>query len=466
MSKATEAVMPGEMAGVFKAGAARVDITPPPGTLINGDFIAHYASEIHDPLYAKAIVCNGQGAIAALVIVDICAMKREFIKTVKKKITDATGILPENILLAATHTHAGGAVEDLLLGACDLAYRLYLPERILLAVQLAQQRLRPAKIAFGSAEAPEHVVCRRYFMKAGYRSKNPVTGQDDAIKTNPIGDEHQIDRPVADTDPGIAYLAIKGLDDEWIALLGNYSMHYVGDFAPGTITADYFGVFSEQVGIRLNAGDQFVGILSNGTSGDTNIWDFLHPNRYPEALHEKSRLIGTSLAEKVVHSLDNAEWDLRPSLATQYAEITVGIRKPSADELYASRKLVKESAYEKIAGNADDLKQIYAREQVLLNEYPDAAPFPVQVFKIGKGMIGALGGEFFSETGLWLKQQVGGHYFTITICNDYVGYVPPMHAFELGGYETWRCRTSFLDTEAESLIRNALASLIKKLISA
>lgn len=369
-------------------------------------------------------------------------------------------------MLAATHTHAAGSVEDLLLGACDLSYRLRLPDKILLAVKKAKERLRPAKIAFGNADAPEHVVCRRYFMKAGYRFKNPVTGEYDKIKTNPIGDEHQIERPVSDTDPQIAYLAIRGLDDEWIALLGNYSMHYVGDFVPGTITADYFGVFSEQVALKLNTGDQFLGMLTNGTSGDANIWDFLHPERYPKALHEKSWLIGTSLAEKVARSLETAEWDLQPSLTSMYEEINVRVRKPSAEETDAAAKRIKGAEYEKLTGSVADLEQIYAREQVLLSAYPDEMSFPVQVFKIGKGMIGALGGEFFSETGLWLKQQAGGHYFTVTICNNYVGYVPPAHEFELGGYETWRCRTSFLDTEAESLIRNTMASLIKKLSNA
>ena len=40
---------------LFKAGAARLDITPSLGTLINGDFLPHRATYIHDNLFVKAI---------------------------------------------------------------------------------------------------------------------------------------------------------------------------------------------------------------------------------------------------------------------------------------------------------------------------------------------------------------------------------------------------------------------------
>jgi hypothetical protein len=108
------------------------------------------------------------------------------------------------------------------------------------------------------------------------------------------------------------------------------------------------------------------------------------------------------------------------------------------------------------------MQALYAREQIMLNEYPDTLDFPVQAIKIGEGVIGALGGEFFSETGLTLKKNAGfPHYFTITMANGYVGYVPPAHELEKGGYETWRCRTSCLEEKAESIIREKLLKFIQ-----
>lgn len=450
--------MPGQ---TFTAGAAKTDITPPLGTFINGDFITHYANNIHDPLYSKALVLQNEQTVIALVVVDICIMPKDFLDEVKSAIQIQAGINPKNILISSTHTHAAGSVEGILLGAPDLPYRKKLKGLIVRSVQQAKQNVRPAKIAFGSADAPEHVVCRRYYMKEGYEARNPLTGGVDKVKTNPIGAEDQIIERVAPTDTRLNYLAVKGMDDKWISVLGNYSMHYVSDWPNGTITADYFGFFASQIAAKLDAGDDFVGILSNGTSGDANIWDFLQPDRYPAAFFKKSEMIGTDLAEKVFQSLNNIEWETDPLLSVKYEELAVPVRKPTFDELESAKEIIITTDYEKVEANEDGLKRLYAREQVLLNEYPDIVAFPLQVIKIGSGVIGGMGGEFFSETGLWLKENISQHkYFTITMANGYFGYVPPEHEIEAGGYETWRCRTSYLNSE--SRIRNKLLELTKQ----
>ncbi|MFD1140265.1 hypothetical protein ACFQ4C_04065 [Larkinella insperata] len=445
----------------FQAGAARVDITPPLGTLINGDFITHYARFIHDPLYAKALVLQQGKTTLALVIVDICAMPKDLLDEVKIALQNETGLLPQQVLIASTHTHAAGSVASLLLGAADLPYRQKLPALLIESVKAALQHRRPAKIGFGAVDVPEHVVCRRFFMKEGYQALNPVTGGLDGVKTNPFGDEQQIDRRVAPVDPQVSFLAVKGLDDQWISVLANYSLHYVGDWENGTITADYFGVFSEEIGRLLQAGPGFVGMMSNGTSGEANIWDFLDPDRYPKAHFAKSELIGKDIAGKVANALQAIGWQEAPELSARYTEVAAGVRKPSAEELDAAKKLAAESQYETIQQvDRDALRRIYAREQVLLNDYPDTNLFPVQALQIGTGRIGALGAEFFAETGLKLKQN-HQPYFTITMANGYIGYVPPAHEIERGGYETWRCRTSFLEPGAEEAIRTQLVELLK-----
>ncbi|TAN17679.1 MAG: hypothetical protein EPN37_06330 [Chitinophagaceae bacterium] len=451
----------------FIAGAAEIDITPPLGTAINGDFVSHYAHVIHDPLYAKALVLQNNEQTIAFVVVDICMMRKDFVDEVKREIFERCAITRENILISATHTHAGGSIEDLLLAVADLTYRKKLSGLIIEAVIKAKENMCPAKIAFGSVEVPEHTVCRRYFMKPEYKAYNPVTDGYDIIKTNPLGYESQIAKREGTTDPEVCYLVVKGMDDQWISLLANYSMHYAGDWENGTITADYFGVFSEQIKSKLQAPDGFVAMMSNGTSGDANIIDFLEPGRYPSAFFAKSNLIGNDIAGRIADSVKGIEWDMNAPLSVQYTELPVSIRKPTPRELSAAKSVVVETRYDHLAmkesshtGNEDAFRRIYAREQILLNEYPDTILFPVQVFRIGAGIIGGLGGEFFAETGLWLKENnKAKNYFTVCLANGYVGYVPPLHEFELGGYETWRCRSSFLEKDAENIIRNKLRHL-------
>ncbi|MBN8789901.1 MAG: neutral/alkaline non-lysosomal ceramidase N-terminal domain-containing protein [Terrimonas sp.] len=446
----------------FLAGAAQVDITPPLGTIINGEFVAFYAHTIHDPLFSKALVLQNEGVQLAVVMVDICAMDKEFITEVKKDINVLTGIPGDNVLIAATHTHYAGSILDLLGGPCDLPYRKNLGKKIVQSVVDAKNRLEPAKIAFAAVDVPEHVVCRRYFMKPGYKAVNPVTGELDIIKTNPAGGEDYIDRRASEVDPELSAVAIQSMKGEWIGLLANYSMHYVGDCSNGTVTADYFAVFARHIAANVKAGESFVAMLSNGTSGEANIWDFLQPDRYPKEAHQKKEVIGRDLAAKLSNALQNIKWETNISLSANFSYVTLAVRKPSADEVEAAKKIVAQTDYRLINPDVEAMGKIYAREQVFLNEYPDTIEFPVQALKIGDITIGALGGEFFAETGLSLKKNIGtGKYFTITMANGYIGYIPPAHEIEKGGYETWRCRTSHIKEEGEDIVRNALFEIAK-----
>ncbi|MCC6601397.1 MAG: hypothetical protein IT223_12100 [Crocinitomicaceae bacterium] len=147
-------------------------------------------------------------------------------------------------------------------------------------------------------------------------------------------------------------------------------------------------------------------------------------------------------------------------LSASFKYITLGVRKPSAAEVEAAKKIAAQTNYRLINPDAAAMVKIYAREQVLLNEYPDTIEFPVQVLKIGDIFIGGLGGEFFAETGLALKKEINTNkYFTITMANGYIGYIPPAHEIEKGGYETWRCRSSHVKEDGEGVVRNALSEM-------
>lgn len=446
----------------FQAGAAQVDITPPLGTIINGDFVSHYAQYVHDALYAKALVLESQETTLAIVVVDICVIPRDLMDDAKKSIATQTGIPAQNILISSTHTHAAGSVSEVHLVGADLGYRNRLPDLIVEAVRVAHAQLRPAQIAFGTVDVPEHVVCRRYFMQESYVPVNPVTGETDKVKTNPLGAETCIGRRVATPDPEVSFLAVRETDGDWISLLANYGLHYVGDWPDGTLSADYFGEFSRQIAQKLQAGDRFVGMMSNGTSGDVNIWDFIDNSRYPTGHFEKSKLIAEDVAAQVFQATKNLSWQSNPLIAARFEEVEAAVNKPSPEELTTARQIVAESDYKRIIPDADGLRRMYAREQLMLNEFPNTVSCPVQAFRIGDIIIGTLPGEFFAETGLKLKAD-HPNYFSIGLANGNVGYVPPAAELRRGGYETWRCRISCLEEDAEQKIRDKLSRLICEL---
>jgi neutral ceramidase len=448
---------------IFLAGVAQVDITPSLGTIIGVDFLPHYARFIHDKLHSKTLILKNSEITIAIVVVDICIMDTEYMDEMKAEIQQKTGIKPKNILLSSNHNHASGAVVGYLGGAVDMAYRLKLPALIIESVVRANANLKPAKIGYGSAQAPEYVVCRRYVMSDDYIAKNPVTLQNDQIKTNPFGGEDKIIKSSAVPDPEVCFLVVKDLEDNWISVLGNYSLHYAADWQDDTITSDYFGVFADKIKANLEANDEFVGIMSNGTMGNINIWDFANPDRLPKEHFAKSQLIGEALADRIIEKLPSITWEENPDLAVQFDKINIQIRKPNAEELARATKSFIENDFDNLSIKADYIQRIYDREQVLLNEYPDNVDLAVQAVKIGNVVIGALPGEFFAETGLSLKSENKPYnYFSITLANTYGGYIPPKHEMEKGGYETWRARTSCMEMDAEEKIRLKMKSLIQK----
>ncbi len=449
---------------VLYAGAAQTDITPTKGTIIGVDFFSHYARFIHDPLFSKTLVFKQGQTLFALVMVDICIMPSDFLSLVKYKIKDATGINTENITLTCTHTHGAGNVAGLLGGAVDIAYRNLLPNLIVASVVDALKKIKPAKIASGSADLTGYQVCRRYLMKDGFKAMNPVTQKLDVIKTNPFGAENQIVTPAAPVDSEVCFLAVKGLDDSWISVLGNYSSHYAGDWDVDTITADFYGTFTKHLTQKLGANEDFIGIMSYGTGADINTWDFQNPNKFPKEEFAKTEMMGRDLAAVIYDEIENLAWNRNAVLQIAYDELELNIRKPDTEQLQLAEEKLSGNKFENLEIDEHGVAMVYAREQLLLNEYPETHISAVQAVKIGNQIIGALGGEIFTETGLWLKKNLQGHnYFTICLANTYDGYVPPAHELDNGGYETWRARSSFLERTAENKIKCTLLKLIKNI---
>ncbi len=446
------------------AAAAQIDITPKMGAVIGVDMFPTFVEHVHDRLYAKLILLKNQEITLAIYVIDICIMDSPYMDLLKQKIAANTDIKPENILLSSNHNHASGDVVGLLGGKVDVDYKNSLPDLLLELTQNAFKKLEPAKIGFGSVLVPEYVVSRRYLMDDAYEAYNPVTRALDKVKTNPFKGEKHIIKRVSEPDSEVCFFGIKTLEGKWVTILANYGLHYAADWPGGVITADFFGTFSKHIKRNLNEPENFVAMMSNGTSGDINIWDFMEPDRLPTEHFAKSELIGQTIAQKVFDSIPNIHWQENAELAVLNREINLAIRKPSPAEYAMASTGVEHVDFDKIADLPDAIQHIYDREQVLLMAYPDTCTLQLQVLKIGKIAIGALPGEFFAETGLALKSENSQYnYFSINLANSYGGYIPPKQAFEMGGYETWRARSSCMETHAEEKIRTIMNQMIKEI---
>ena len=155
-----------EAAKVFRAGAVAMDVSPLKfPVIINGNMTEVLATQVNDPLHARALVLDDGTEQAAIVIVDSCGLPRELLDMAKRLAHKATGIPTEHMLIAATHTHSAPSVNAALGSEVDLEYARFLTPKIAEAIAEAQKRLAPARIGMGIGRDEKNVGCRRWLMR-------------------------------------------------------------------------------------------------------------------------------------------------------------------------------------------------------------------------------------------------------------------------------------------------------------
>ena len=424
----------------LKAGAAKVNITPPLGTVINGDFLPMYAKTIHDSLYAKALAFDNGKQRFVFVVVDCMSIDGYLINETKKLIKENNGLLAGQVMISSTHAHSCGAITGGSVCPADLAYRLAMPDQINKAVKMALNNLQPAKISWGHIDVPQHLFCRRWYMKPGFPMINPFGDTDKVWMNPPLGSKY-LDKPASPIDPQVSYLAVKTMNNKWISIMANYSIHYAADIPENTISADYFGEVHKQLQSKLNAGDDFVGIMSNGSSGNVNTFDFKLERNYPKEFYGKSKLIANDVSDSIIRSLQTAKFESNPVLKFAYSALAVATRQPAAEQVAKAKQIAPTLDYStlnSIDKASSTIANLYALDIIQLHNYNKSKiTLPIQAIRLGAGIIGTLPGEFFSETGIKLKtNKPSKYYFTVCLANAQVGYVPPSGQFTLGDYET------------------------------
>ncbi len=452
-----------ETSKVFRAGAATSNITPPLGELIVGGWKPIPATNVHDELHARCLVLDDGDTQLAIVLCDNVGIPREVFDLAKQRIQDATGIPPSHQLLAATHTHSATTARGKSKMIADqelTAYQTFLAQRISDGVRRALAQLEPAKIGWGSAQEPSEVFNRRWFVDDPALLANPFGGID-RVRMNPPRGHKSLNRPAGPTDPEISFLSVQSVDGRPISLLANYSLHYVGGVRPGDVSADYFGYFARFIEQKLGARDQFppfVGILSNGTSGDVNNINFTdaNPRRYER--YEKMAEVAEKVASRVYEAHQQIEFHGWVDLDAASTDLELKARKPT-DEMRAHFAALDDNESDT---NRQGREAIYAERIARLDQAPDTVDVPLQVLKIGDLGIAAIPFETFTETGLELKTKGPlGKTFTIELANGSYGYLPTPEQHRLGGYETWM-GTNNVQLDASEKIVATLLELFRR----
>ena len=451
---------------VFRAGASTANITPPLGSGIVGNFgIPPPANYVHDELHARSLVLDDGTTKLVFVVVDNVGIIREVFDEAKRLIFEETKIPTAQILISSDHTHSASSASGIgeIRGGWNAGrplddYQRFLVRRIADGVRIAVNNLEPARIGWGSGNVPQHLFNRRWKMK------NPVVnpfGDMDQVLMNPGIKNPELLEPAGSTDPQVSFISVQSLKGRPIGILANYSLHYVGGVPKDHISADYFAVFADRIQELLKADRQdppFVGIMSNGTSGDVNNINFRGPAEKHEP-YAKMRIVANDVAHEVLRvyqTIQHKDW---VPLGAAQSELNLKVRRPSSEMIaYAQKVLAKPDTETPV----HRLEKTYAERTMQMNGWPENIDVLMQTFRIGELGVAAIPFEVFTEIGLEIKAKSPfKSSFTIELANGSYGYLPTPEQHQLGGYETW-LGTNKVEKEASRKIVTEILKLFNQ----
>ena len=423
---------------MIEAGTGVLDITPNLGANLAGSFAVRPAARVENPIHVRALVIANETETVALVLCDLVCITGDTVRAARKLASEATGIAEDHILISATHTHYAPAPAKLLSTEPNPEYLATLPQRIADAVALARDSRRPARIAHGAADTVNICFNRRYRMKNGTVVFNPGIGNPDIVE------------PSGPVDPQVASLLVEDLDGKAIALWSCLSLHYVGVDDEYTISPDYFGDFDTIT--REWLGEDCVGFLTNGTSGQINNVDVRPHDRIPYT--RKRRQVAGAVAGAAIQATNLQHRSDSADIASALLPFSVKRREITASDLELARRILAtandedlpDEQFSYVAGQPIPVKQRrqYAEEAIALADWPESFETELQVIRIGDFSIVALPGEMFVEFGLALKAaSPTATTAVVSLANDYIGYCPTLAAFSEGAYETWAAKSAW-----------------------
>ena len=443
----------------LSAGTASAIITPPVGTWLEGyGGKDHGSTGVHDDLYAHALGVDDGDTTAGFVSCDLLGVDRKLVEQARRIAADATGMAPEHIMVAATHTHQGPAglrfdADDELM---DVTARA-----IAGAIAQAHAAKRPAVLKLGSTTVESIMQNRRH----------PEWPVDADLYVLLFDDVDPLQPPIAALVNGACHPTVL------------YSDNYL-------ISADYPGHAVRVVEQTFpGIGMQFF----NGACGNVN------PN-WIKQTHEEAERVGTvvgSAAARLIaelrplgntHHADNIRWsehiekpvtagelagDVRLRVASRNVDLP--IKTYLSDEEYDA-KLTEHQEQLDALGDAPDPER---RRPIMaqLNRYRtermaakrmrsregDALHPELMAISFAPGLaLLGLPGEWFVESVADIRTATGIERLLVACyANHYMGYVVPEAAYEEGGYEPG---VSLLAPEAEGIAKAAAIDLMKEVL--
>ena len=427
----------------FSAGAYRTNITPPLGISMEGTFSDRSADDVAEQLFANALILADAEKEVVLISVDVCSIPGEMVAQVKEKIERLCSIPADQIMITATHTHAGPALDSG--GGLFNIWTDYLEvfkNQIASAVRLAQLRKQPARMYAGKSVNQRFVFPRRLKRPDGSVVMNWI---DKALLQDCISD--------GVVDPEILALRFDDANGRPICFVVNYANH--NNACPSEwISADYVGVMGDH--LRSVYGSQLVTLFFPGAAGNVNWIDYQDLDQYSRTLY---RQIGKSLAGSVLDA--DARMEFIPVTKIHLHKTII----PIAERPFTPYDIEVDGTF----GPPETAQDFWAAYR---KAYDENHARPLQTIEVPLHAL-VLGDkvafvtnpvELFTEFGLEIKAGSPYAYTLVAELTDgSLGYVPTEIAFQEGGYEVRRLPgNSMLDVDAGAQIVKMSLELLRR----
>lgn len=151
--------------GVFRVGYDRQDITPEGAIYLVGGTTK--LTSVLDPLYATCIAINDGETTALLYTVDVLNIAAEHYEVIRTRVSKATGIERDNIILSATHTHSAPQPGIVTNRTENVRWSESFYKSVITAAENAIADLADAEVYIGSTRAEGMAFTNRWILSDG-----------------------------------------------------------------------------------------------------------------------------------------------------------------------------------------------------------------------------------------------------------------------------------------------------------
>ena len=424
----------------MRAGYAKSDITPPPGVELAGYgyYLARRAEAVMDPLYARALLLEGEdGARSLILSCDLLGLNRAVVGDIERA-AECAGVPRERVIAVSVHTHTGPALiwhEGC--GYPDPEYVSGVSGRIVRAIRAAADDLSPVSgLRYGRVTLPgsdgnagEDRTGRHGFAEASEGSGYTYN------RATPGG---PVDRTAR------AFVILRG--GARPVCIASAACHGVFNGCIAQISADFAGAVNRELDEK-----GYEGIFLNGTCGDIDptVKDAAHRDAFARA---------------IAGAADVAHRDLPPTLSG--GEIKWRLRTRVMDD--AQRRACADAVARRDGRGAPTARvaEIWARE---MPSFPQRMTgeedAPVRWCALGGVSVVACPFEGYTAVADIIRRDSGSDDALVLGCaGELMGYLPTVEDIENGSYAARESiflykRMPVLPGEAERLGHDVGAAL-------